>query len=198
MSETIKWSNEKIKEELCKMVEKTNQKTFPTHSELNDFFGDSCLSNAIRRHGGTSFWAHQLNMEEKESESKDGYSYELKCRNDIFSILQLESENMIPRYPYDLLVEKCVKIDTKVSNIYNARNGARFFTCNIEKRNQTCDVYVVYLKNDEGKERVLIIPSIVISGKTQLSIGEHKSIYYKYENRWDIIEKYYKFMVECV
>lgn len=194
----IYWDESSIEAKIKEMLNCTKQETFPTHTEIKDFFGDYTLSNAIRRHGGTKYWAYKLGIPEKKCESFLGDEYEQKCVKDIKEKLNLDSEMCKVRYPYDILVARSTKIDIKVSNIFETKEKkTKFFTCNIEKEMQTCDIFVVYCIYDENKEKTFIIPSCELSGKTQISIGIEKSKYDSFIDRWDIIKKYVDFMKEC-
>lgn len=190
---TTKWTDEMIKKGIMDYVKTKNINIMPTHSELKEFYGNYCLTNAIRRHKGTKYWADKLGLKIKDCESKLGEKYEGQAVADIFSNLGLESELCPVRYPYDLLVENAVKVDVKFSREFNNYGGAKYFTCNIEKEQQTCDIFVVYCVGEDNT-KVLIIPSYVVSGKTQIAIGIKESKYDEYENRWDIIKQYCDFI----
>ena len=122
-----------------------------------------------------------------------GEDNELYCSIQISEILGLDSQKTAPRHPYDLLVENSVKIDVKSAKLFKI-NNTQYFTFNLEKTHQTCDLYVFYCIENDVIVKTLIIPSYILSGKTQLSIG-HKSKYDKYIDRWDLILKYYHFIL---
>lgn len=187
-----KWNEEKILQEVKKVVAKTGQKTMPTHKELFDFFGNYKLTNAMAKRKGTKYYANILGLSIKECESKMGEDNEFYCSIQINEILGLDSQKTAPRYPYDLLVENSVKIDVKSAKLFKI-NNTQYFTFNLEKTHQTCDLYVFYCIENDVIVKTLIIPSYILSGKTQLSIG-HKSKYDKYIDRWDLILKYYHFI----
>lgn len=184
------WTDEKILEKLKEMIDCTKQKSMPTHSEIFDFFGDYKLTNAIRRHGGTKKFADILGVEIKKYESFIGDTYECLCIEYLINSFSLECDKMVPRYPYDILVEKCLKLDVKAGRKVLTKD-AFYYTFNIEKSCQTCDVYVCYCLNDDMSiNKTYIIPSHILSGKNQLSLGISKSKYDIYLDRWDIIPKY--------
>lgn len=139
-----------------------------------------------------------MNLEIKKCESRLGDNYEMICANYLQERFCYKVIQTAPRYPYDLLVENALKIDVKVGKLYTSKVNSKFYTFNLEKSNQTCDIFVCYCLDQSGKEeKILIIPSYVISGITQLSVGK-KSRYDKYINRWDIIEKYVSFIKSTV
>ena len=99
---------------------------------------------------------------------------------------------MPPRYPYDLLVGNNIKVDVKVSKMYN--NTIKMYTFNLEKRFPTCDIFVAYCIDDNKNiVKTYVIPSAILSGITQLSVGIDKSKYDIYLDKWDIVDKYAKF-----
>lgn len=189
-----KWTDEKIRRSIIEMMQKTGQKTFPTHSEMDAFYGDKKLSNAVSKHGGTEKFANLLNLSVKPCESKFGKSFEDFCAESIWNLYGFNVEKMKPKYPYDLLVDNSVKIDVKAGHIYKTQDGSKFFTFNIEKDKQTCDIFVCYCLSKDGKiEKVLIIPACVLSGKTQLSVGKN-SRYDNYIDAWHLVQEYRDFM----
>lgn len=97
------------------------------------------------------------------------------------------------RHPYDLLTDNSVKIDVKVSKEFTNNCNSKAFTFNLEKKNPTCDIFLLYcLNDDETCRKVLIIPSCSTLGKTQIGVGEN-SKWNRYENRWEIIKQYSEF-----
>lgn len=200
MSKTDKtnWNNEKIQEQILYMVGKTKQKTFPTHTEMLNFFGDYKLSNAIRRHGGTKYWAEKTGMEIKECESKFGYSFEEMCKIDILENCNLESELCPVKHPYDILVEGCAKVDSKAAFPFFNYGRTKYYSFNLEKKQQTCDFYVFYCLEEEKIKKVYVVPSFVMSGKKQFAVGVKSSIYDKFLDRWDLIQNFVNFVKESV
>ena len=101
-----------------------------------------------------------------------------------------------PKYPYDILVNRNVKVDVKASRLFNNYGNSKYYTFNLEKKDQTCDIFVFYCINQNDEiERTFVIPSTVLSGKTQLAVGE-SSMYDKYIDQWRFISDYNKFMTE--
>ena len=189
-----KWDERTIGNALRKMVNATGQTTMPTHTEMHSFYGNYSLSNAIRRNGGTHYWASKLGLDTKNCESKVGEAFEERFKSDLFAHTMLLSESMPIRYPYDVLVEGAVKVDVKASHLYR-KDGFGFYSCNLGKTYQTCDIFVVYCLKDDGEiDRVYIIPSSRLNGQKQLTIGQHNSKYDAYIEKWDIIEHYDRLM----
>lgn len=193
-----KWSEDIILEKIKELVEYTGQKTMPTHSEMFDYFGNTKLSNAISKRQGTAYYANKLGLKIKNSESNFGFEMEMVCISQIQEKLGIACEKTRARHPYDILVGNSVKIDVKASKIFDNYGRAKYYTFNIEKQHQTCDLFVFYCIGEKGEiQKTLIVPSFVLSGKTQFSIA-NDSIYDKYINRWDLIKKYYDFILSCV
>ena len=191
-----KWSEEKIVEALRFMIDKCGMNTMPTHSEIKEFFGDSALVCAMSKRNGTKHYAKLLGMEIKECESKFGGQLEDYCVLQIQEKLGLDGEKTKPKYPYDILVNRSVKVDVKVSRLFNNYGNSKYYTFNLEKKDQTCDIFVFYCINQNDEiERTFVIPSTVLSGKTQLSVGK-SSMYDKYIDQWRFISDYNKFMTE--
>lgn len=188
------WTDELICAELKEVMRILNIRTMPTHSQMIDTSGSNSLANAVVHHGGTKKFAKLIGAEIKECESKIGDKYENICADEMRKKYGYVVAQTKPRYPYDLIVEKCVKVDVKVSKLYvNNKQRICFYAFNTEKKEPTCDVFVCYCINHEDKiEKVLVIPSVVLSGITQLSVG-NSSAYDKYIDNWDLIRKYVEF-----
>lgn len=185
-----KWDECSIIEEIMKIVNDFNMNTFPTHREMNLYFNNNSLSVAVSKHGGTEYFSQKLNLKIKRCESAFGEKYELFAIKHIKEKTNLDSEKMKLRYPYDVLTNKNIKIDIKVSKRFKANNGY-YYTFNLEKINPTCDIFIAYCIDEEDNiDRVVIIPSCVTRGLTQLSFGKNKSKYDKYIDNWDVIKKY--------
>lgn len=181
------WTEKNIEIAIKEVMSKAKINTMPTHTVMKEITGNEALSNAVRRHGGSKYWANKLGIESKVCESKIGYEYE--CELSYLTALDYDSELTKARYPYDILVNNNIKIDVKCGNLYHGTAG-NYYTFNLEKSKPTCDVYVCYCVNDDVVQKVYVIPSCVLSGKTQLSVGVEKSKYDKYINAWNIISKY--------
>ena len=189
-------SEEKILEPLRLMIDKCGMDTMPTHPEIREFFGDNALVCAMSKRNGTKYYAKLLGMEIKECESKFGDQLEDYWVLQIQEKLGLYGEKTKPRYPYDILVNRAVKVDVKVSRLFNNYGNSKYHTFNLEKKEQTCDIFVFYCINQNDEiERTLVIPASVLSGKKQLSVCK-SSMYDKYIDQWRFISDYNKFMTE--
>lgn len=188
-----KWGPDLVEETLKEIIENCKCKFFPSQSEIDKYMGNTTLSNAIRRNGGYEYWANKFGMDRKECESSFGYEYEQKCSEFLTNEYGYDCEMMKTKYPYDLTVNKHIKVDVKACRLYVSRNNASYYTFNLEKTNPTCDIYVCYCTKDNEIVKTYVIPSKEVYGKSQLSIGANKSTYDVYLDKWDIFEKYNSF-----
>lgn len=193
-----KWDEQEIINAIKKVVEQHDMDTMPTHSELDEHYGSTSVSNAISKHGGSRYFAKLLGLQIKTSETKFGEVLEDYCALEIQQRLGLICDKTNSRYPYDILVNRTVKVDVKAGRQFDNYGGAKYYTFNIEKKEQTCDVFVFYCMNSNDEiKKTLVIPSYVLSGKSQLAVGEN-SVYDKYDGKWDFIRKYDEFISSCV
>ena len=101
---------------------------------------------------------------------------------------------MSQNFPYDLLVNDCLKIDVKSSHLYMGKEG-NFYTFRTGKKYATCDVYVLVALSDTDEiVKTFILPSVKVINNSQISLGEHHSKYDVYLDRWGILTDYSKFL----
>lgn len=182
-----------ITNEIYKVIESANLKRMPSRTEIKTFTKSDALSNRIMKTGGFYHWADKLGLNIKNSDTKTGIEYEKKC----LALLQnkgLKDELTPVKFPYDILVDKVVKIDVKVSNGYNG--DFFFFAINLESKLPKSDFHVVYCKN-ERINKTLVIPSHLLYGIGQLSIGI-ESKYDIYKDRWDLVTKQLNFIRKAI
>lgn len=192
-----KWTNEMVEMAIKDVMQKAKIKSMPTHSVIKRVTGSDALSNAIRRRGGTRYWANKLGLELKKCESEMGRNYECECMS-ILTTLGFDSELTKARYPYDILANNNIKIDVKSSNLYVGENGS-FYSFHLEKEKPTCDVFVCYCIDNKTTTKIYILPSCVVSGKTMLSIGKNRSKYDRYIDNWAVIKQFDEFynLLKC-
>lgn len=187
------WSEELIIEKINEVINGLELKTFPTKSQMKEYFGNNALADKLSRTGGIKFWANKLNLNTKDCESKIGESYEMLCIQKLEE-LGFDCEQMKPRYPYDLTANNHIKVDVKSGFLFGNSGSSPYYSFNLEKSNPTCDIFVVMcLNGDKSIKKTYIIPSCVLYGKTQLSIGVNSSIYDKFLDRWDVFDDYKHF-----
>ncbi len=164
----------------------------PSLSETKIFTGNTSLGNRIMKSGGFKHWASKLNVKIKNSTVKFGDKYESEICNKLKCYFD-NVERTSVRFPYDIIVNGKTKIDVKASRLFKGHTGF-FYTFNLESKYPRSDFYVVCcIADNDVIEKILVIPSFVMTGKVQLSIGK-MSVYDKYIERWDLIEKHGKMM----
>lgn len=196
MDKKMSWSDEVVYELIEKVLKDVSISHFPTHRELNEYYGNRSLSVQISRRGGTKRWADIFNLPVAMCKNTNfGSKYEMKAIEDIKQETGFNSELTKPRYPYDILTDQSLKIDIKASKPSRGKN----FDCwsfNLEKNMPTCDIYIFYcLKWTDEISKRLIIPSCALNGIKQLGIGS-LSKYDNYVERWDLIKNYGDFLSE--
>jgi hypothetical protein len=185
-----RWTNEFLEQQIKNVMGELQIDRMPTRSEIFSVRFNDPLHNGIVRHGGYDYWAKKLGLLIKNSESKTGWKQEE------VAIKLLENKGysvkaMSHRCPFDIMINDSVKIDVKASKPWVLK-GIRQHTFGINKKNPTCDIYMVFALDDfGGTERLFIIPSIELKLVT-MCIGQ-KSKYNKFIDRWDFIDKYDSF-----
>lgn len=182
--EKTHWTQDKILLYVKACMSTTGLTRMPSRSELSEYYGNDKLTNAIRRFpGGYYKIAEILNVEMKESETQFG-----KYGEDLATKLLEEHgfavERMSTRYAYDLYVNGSVKVDVKTARLSKTSGTAFYYSFNLEKRFPTCDIYFLIARNEDG-ESIYIVPASI--NQTQIGIGEKKTKYIKYQDRYDII-----------
>lgn len=186
----MNWNTESVIQEIKKVMEVLKVDRMPTRNEMEQVLGNSSLTNKISKTGGFFYWANELGLETKESETSEGQYFERKAI-DLIIDKGYSVNEMTTKHPYDLLINDKVKVDVKIANPYLLK-GSRVHTFGINKKYATCDVYMLFAMNeDEDVERLLIIPSHKLK-ITTLSIGAN-SRYNKYIDRWDLVDKLTEF-----
>lgn len=184
----IQWNDELIEREIINVKNILGIDRMPTSAEISRIMNNYSLTNAIARHGGYKFWANKLNLNQSECETRIGYEYEIKIK-EILESKGYKVEKMTSNHPYDLLVNKNIKVDVKASNKYKSNKGWCSYSFGLGKRNPTCDIYVIICIQDN---KVLIVPSKYLK-QSQLCITDKESKYDIYKDRWDYFDKYNEF-----
>ena len=191
---TRKWNDELIEKEIFKCMVDLQIDRMPTSSELRNM-GRNDLHMAVQRFGKYSGWADKLSLSRKDSETVMGQNFEDVVTKLIQSIGHTV-DRMSTKFPYDLLINKSVKVDVKCGSAYELK-GSRVHSFGINKQDPTCDVYIILALSEEGQvERTMVIPSHLLRVKT-LCIGKD-SKYNRFIDRWDYIDKYSDFLKSVV
>lgn len=194
------WTEELVEEEIKRAMNSLGLDRFPTHSELERFYGNKSLTNKISKSGGTKFWANKLGYGVKDCESEFGDYFERYALEDIFRHTGLESYKNKIRYPYDITVNKHIKVDVKSATVTEVKNGYKYNSFNLEKSEPTCDIYLLYSLNEMDKvHKTTIIPSCHVYGMTQIAIPVYRnSKWDRYRDNWFWFDKYNLFYKEII
>lgn len=181
-----KWTHEKVIQGVKDVMNAYGLDRMPSRNECDKFYGDYCLSNVITKRYGWYKLAKELGLSIKDSETYFGKTQEgVVC--EMLIAKGFEPTRMSQNFPYDILVDNCVKVDVKASHLYKGKQG-NFYTFNLEKKFATCDVYVLLTLDDENNIiNTFVVPSVFVIKNTQISIGEIASRYDKFKDRWDYI-----------
>ena len=180
------WNDELIIDSIHEVIDHYELDRMPSRKEIELYFGNSSLTNAMSKRGGYEKYAKLLGLDMKRSETVFGKTFEVIV-SDMLKGKGFSVEMTGARFPYDLLVNGSVKIDVKVSKHCNYGSGD-FYSFNLESKQPRCDVFMAIGIDDKKHiEKLLMIPSVVMTGKSQLSVGICNSKYDKYKDRWDII-----------
>ena len=174
----MKWTSEIIGEKIMEAKNALGIEYMPTRKQLIQYYGNDCLTNKVSKTIGYYGWAERLGLKIQDNNTRRGKLGEIWAaeylRDQGFDVQQ-----MLPNYPFDLLVNGCVKVDVKFSNLYRSKSGFAFYSFALRKRIPTSDAYFLIAQDMCGGRRVYIIPSAAAK-QTQISIGEVHSIYDKY------------------
>ncbi len=181
------WTDELIKQKVFEVVEALKLDRMPSRRECENYFHNGGLVNAISRRYGWYNLSKELGLQIKESETGFGKGCEIMA-TEMLMAHGFNVRRMTQNFPYDLLVDDCVKIDVKASKIYRGKHG-NFYSFNLEKQFATCDFYLLLAINDDGSiNRRMVVPSSNVIANNQISIGEQRSKYHKFTDRFDLIE----------
>ena len=188
----IKWNDDLIAKEILNIKDKLEIDCMPSYGQINKIRKSTDLSNKIAKTGGINKWAKKLNLKITKSETRIGKRGE-KIIEEILKTKGYDVKNVSEKkFPYDLIVNNDIKIDVKLSHLYKGCNG-NFYSCNLEKKIPTCDLYIIICENDDMSiNKILIIPSKFLMGIKQLVIGVN-SKYDKFNNKFEYIDKFDSF-----
>lgn len=184
-----KWDDNLIEKEIIKVMKTLCIDRMPSSDELHSIKRMD-LQNAIARNGGFRHWSERLKVETKDSETSKGLTYETFIANELKK-KGYDVSVMSSGHPYDLLINKNVKIDVKAGTEHY-HFGSKYHTFRPSSEHSTCDIYVcVALSYNENVENIFVIPSKFAKVRT-INIG-NSSKYNAFISRWDYIEKYSQF-----
>ena len=181
------WTDGRMKEAVMEVVNALGLDRMPSHRECKEYFHDTRLTNAITKHKGWYALAAELGLPVKESETQFGKLFEGRA-SDLLKSQGFQVRKMTTRYPYDLLVDDCVKVDVKASKLFHCDDG-NYYAFSLEKDYATCDFYLLLAVNDDNSiNRRMVVPSNQVICNSKISVGEHRSKYHQYTDRFDLLE----------
>ena len=194
------WNEEKICNSINEIITQCNLNHFPTHKEMDEYYGNCGLSCAVSKYGGSRYFEKLFGLEISKCDNTVlGEKYESICIEDIKANTGLDSILTQRRYPYDLLVDGNVKVDVKAS--VELKDIPNCYSYNLEKLNQTCDLYVFYgiSRLTHKVLQTVIIPSCKIKTKQFCISNKDRYGYLKtYKDRWDLIQRYNDFFRQAI
>lgn len=195
-SKGIRWTDDLIKEKVLEVKKAFSLDRMPSRSECIQYFHNEALVNAISKRKKWYQLADELGLKVKDSETYFGKSQEANVAEMLISRGFLVRK-MPQNFPYDLLVDDCVKVDVKASHLYHGKNGD-FYTFNLEKCYATCDIYILFAISDCEEISVFVVPSKLVIAQNQISMGVSRSKYHKFKDRWDYISSLSDFWSEAI
>ena len=191
-----RWTDELIKEKILEAKFALSLERMPSRKECIQYFHNEALVNAVSRRKSWHRLANELGLSIKDSETYFGKSQEQNAAEMLIS-KGFSVRKMSQNFPYDLLVDDCVKIDVKASHLYHGKNGD-FYTFHLEKDYATCDVYILFALSESDETSVFVVPSKFVIAQNQISMGVSKSKYHKFKDRWDYISALSDFWANAV
>jgi len=174
------WTDELVRDELVGICAATG--TFPSNSELEQL-GRSDLANQITRRGGFVQWSNQMGYKRKPSDSDFGWHGERLCIEKLTKEGFLAEPTHEVRAPYDILVNKCIRVDVKSAN-YAEYGACRGWFYRIGKHSQS-DFIMLY-QVDTGD--AYYIPWQVCP-TTNVTISRDGGIYKDFKNNVELLRE---------
>lgn len=194
------WTDKLIIEEIERVKNALKIDRFPTHSEIFNYTGNSSLNSAISKRGGTKFWMEKLGCKEKQCESQFGNYFEEYSVDLIKEKTGFDAYKNQVRYPYDITVNKHIKVDIKASSIVTNNQGYQYHSFNFGKKEPTCDIFLIFCTDYDGDiNKIYVIPSCIVYGQTQVGISAYgNSKWDKFKDAWGYFDKYNSFYNEIM
>ena len=194
----IRWTDDLIKKSVREVMDAFELDRMPSRKECERHFGNGCLANVVtKREGGWYALADEMGLSMKHSETYFGKRHEA-IAVDMIRAHGFNAERMTQNFPYDILVNGNIKVDVKVSHLYKGAKG-NFYSFGLEKKFATCDIYILFTVSDENDiTGTYIVPSKFVMRNKQISMGERKSKYERFKDKWDYVELYSDFYASVV
>lgn len=178
------WTDERISEGIMRIASIFEPKRMPSNREVVEYEGDYKLANAIQKHGGYAYWANELGLEQKRSETKLGVEGE-EFVSEKLKALGYNVKPTSTRHPYDLLIDGCVKVDVKTANTSFVRDYP-MHSYRLAKSDHTCDFYIFY---EADTDKTYVVPACKLQGQVQVCMGEGSKRFAKYSEAYHLINR---------
>lgn len=197
MGSRVRWNkikNEDVEEKLKILIKENGLDRFPSRSEMINYFGDMSITNIVSKRGGYKFWADKMGYKMKESETKSGWFGE-KIAKELLESKGYIAERLNTNCAYDFVINHRTRVDVKYSKLYKGAHG-NFYSFNLEQKFHDCDIYILICERDDKTFKIIVLPQSFVQNQGQISVGEFKSKWYSYIDRFDFIDMYIKFYKE--
>ena len=183
---TPKRSNEEVEKVILEIASSIGQ--MPSNSYLQES-GYGWLSSWIARNGGFLGVSERLNLNRKHSDSDTGWEGEKKVQTLLENNGFFVERSVQIKSPFDLLINKIIKIDVKTSSLatrLNSQSGGSVtgWFYRIGKTPQS-DIIALFCMDTND---VFFIPWNCIS-HTNVTLSQGGGKYRKYLNRYDVLSK---------
>jgi hypothetical protein len=156
----------------------------PSRAEAEQMYENHGLACAISKTGGFKYWADKLGLPQGHSETKVAKQIESEVAR-ILERYGFYTELTSTKYPYDILVNDCVKVDVKSANTSYVR-GYPVHAYRLAKEKQTCDFYIF---REIDTHITYIVPAHICKGQVQVEMGSDSAKYRPYKEAWELIGK---------
>lgn len=184
------WNEEKITRVIKEKMDELHIHHFPSQVELRNN-GSSNLASVINRTGGFLYWKDKMGLSESPCHSEVGWHGESIVAEKLTELgFKFQKESVTCRF--DFTVGDFVRVDSKYAHIYHSKNGD-FYSFNLKGNWRDCDIFIGVCEDEEQNRKFYVIPHVVVFNQTQISLGIKNTKWSRFENRFDLIEKYDKF-----
>lgn len=188
------WTDELIVEAIKDAMNKLQISRMPTGEELKSI-GRNDLHCKISRTKKYSGWAKDLGLKLKRgSTTRLGNGHEEATKDWLWN-RGFDVELTSYKYPYDLFVNGCVKVDVKASSPYHTKYGTKYIYARMGAQ-PTCDIYIFVALDDNGQIKArYVVPSHVVKQET-LNLREQD--FKQYANNSKLILDYNRFYLSVM
>lgn len=190
-----KWTDERIEQEILRVVRELKLTRFPTAAEMIYVTGNRALSVKLSK-SNRQYWADRIGLGLSNAKDELCEMYIDMAIELIKEHTGLESIKTDLKCKYDLIIDKSVKVEVKFSKTHFAKDGGREFDFSAFDKFPNSDICILFCVNDDKSlNRILIIPSAVTVNNKTIALGFMESKKWDcYVDRWDIIKSHADFL----